>query len=80
MRQQIEESLAKAKAEADEKARLDEIEAERKKAAKSEKNATKKERKAFREIAKADDYWVEDDLQIAMMESVEFLCTGKICR
>ena len=52
------------------------IEQEKKKEAKAEKNATKKERQKLRNLAKADNFWVAEDEQLKMMEQVEFLCTA----
>ena len=51
-----------------------EIEAEKKKKQKAEINATKKQRKIFRNTAKENNYWVGENEQIAMMENVEFIC------
>ena len=76
-RRQKEEEEKKAAEALAEKERLAIIETERKREAKAEKNATKKERQKLRALAKEDDYWLtEDDLQLQMMERVEFLCTA----
>jgi len=71
-----EEEEAKKKAEEEEKARiLAEAEAQKKKDAKAAVNATKKQRKILRQLAKSHDYWVEEDDKLEMMENIEYLCS-----
>ena len=77
-RRTLQKAKERAEREAAEKAaeaaRLAEIEAEKKKKQKAEINATKKQRKIFRNFAKEKNYWVAESEQIAMMENVEFIC------
>jgi len=74
LQKEIEEKKKAEEAE-QERIRL-EAEAAKKKDHKAQLNATKKQRKILRQLAKSHDYWVDDDKKIAMMEDIEFLCAN----